>query len=154
MACHVDHIVDTAHHPKVALLVHDTGIAGQVVAFKARQVRVVVSLFVPPERRQCSRRQGKLYHDVSRFAHGNLIPFVVKYPDVISRYCNGGRTRFNRKSFYAHWICRHCPSTFRLPPMIYDRNFKLFLSPVQGIRIAPLTRQEQRLKAADVVLTQ
>ena len=36
--------------------------------------------------------------------------------------------------------------------MIYDRNFKLFLSPVQCIGIATLARQEQGVQAADVVL--
>ena len=44
------------------------------------------------------------------------------------------------------------PTSFRLPIVVDDGNVEMRLGPMQRIRIAPLARQEERVKFAEIVL--
>src|SRR6185437_14585374 len=83
-----------------------------------------------------------------------LRAFIIEHAHVVTRNRFATRARLHRKQFDANTIRADGPTCFGLPPMIDHGHTELSLSPRQRVRITTLTRQKQRAKLFQIVISQ
>ena len=152
MAGHVDDVVDAAHDVEIAVVVLVAGVAGQVEARVARQVRLPVAVVVVPERRQAAGRQRQLHDQGANLPAGHFVAVLAQNPYVVAGHGPRRRARLDRQGPEADAVGGDGPRGLRLPPVVYDRHAEAVARPYQGVRIGALTGEEEGPEPRQVVL--
>src|SRR6266571_1021761 len=152
MPGHVYDVVRAAHYPEVAILILVTCIRGLVIAGIGAEIGILKSFIVIPQRRKTTGWNRKFDSDVANLTCWQLLTTIAQHAYIIAwdRLCAG--PWLHRKHPQANAIGSNRPARFRLPPVINDRHTELPFCPQERVRVAPLTRKEERAKAAQVIL--
>ncbi len=73
MARNVEHIVDAAHHPVVAIFILPCTVAREVTAFDLTEVDILIPLVVAVKRAE-HRRPGLLHHQQPPLIRPQVVP--------------------------------------------------------------------------------
>ncbi len=139
----VDHVVGTSHHEQVAVIIEVSAVTGEVVAREPRQVGRDIPV------RRCPTGWARC--PAASAASGR-----PRLPDRAPSRCrprpeSARRTRApaptanrpDRHRFQPAQARRDRPSGLGLPPVVDHRYTQLGLRPPVGLRVQPLTGQEQ-----------
>src|SRR3990172_2878261 len=125
----VDHVIRSAHHPEVTVLVSIASVRGLIVAGEAVEVLRPERLVVAPERRSASRGKRELDGEVSHLAVFRLASVVSENAHVVTRNRLRGRAWLHGKGLDPETVGGDGPAGFRLPVVIDDRYPQLLLGP-------------------------
>src|SRR2546422_6319571 len=84
MAADVDHVVDAAHDPKIAVFISPRAIAGKIDALDLRPVLLLVTLVIAPNRSQ-HRRPGTCDYQITTLAGAHCLPLASHHVNFNSR---------------------------------------------------------------------
>src|SRR5204863_2347459 len=153
MSGDVDDVVRAAHDPEVPVLILKTSVRRFVITWIRIEVRLLICCIVVPQRRKTTRRQRQLDDNVADLVISYFCSFIVEHTHVITRNRFAARTGLYRKQTQAGEVGSYGPASFRLPPMIDNRNAQLALGPVQRIRVAALASQKQSAEVFQIVFS-
>ena len=117
MAGDVDHIVEPAHDPEIAVFIATGTVTGIVIAGECTEIGRFVALRITVDPPQHSR-PGLADHQVATFVDPGRFALFGEYRRIDSRQGPGGRTRFESGRIGQRGD--HDPAGFGLPPGIND----------------------------------
>ena len=151
MAGDVDDVIGTGHHEDLASLVDVSSVSGQVVTGERIQVGGW-------KRSSAIQRVGEEPGGMGNFAtsapvspRGSSAPSPSSTRRSPARHGTRRRSGNDWKALDTEAVRGHGPAGLCLPPVVDHRHTKLAFRPVECLRIATLSSEEERAEAGQVV---
>jgi hypothetical protein len=149
----VDHVIDAAGDPVVAILVPAAAVAGEVIALVVREIGADEPLRIAPERPHLAR--PAVLHAQDTLGRG-LVDFLTRLRVEQHRLHaeEGGRCRAGLELRRAGQRRDQVAAGLRLPPRVDDGATALaddLVVPVPGFRVDRFPDRAQQLQAGEIV---
>ena len=142
----IQHIIDAAHNPEIAVLVLTGTVAGQIIfAAKFRPVGIHITLLIAPDGAQHGRERFGNHQITALIGLGNTVAIFIHHVR-----CNAGQWNGAGAGLGGHYAGNggdHIGAGFGLPPGVHNRAAFLadgFVIPDPGFRVNGLTHCAQQ----------